>query len=399
MHPGGQDHQSRSLDISSSTLPEAVRAAADQARAEADRTEAEGRLSAGLVQALRTTGVFRMWAPTELGGTGVDPITAIATVEALATADASTGWCAMIGLTSGALAGLLPEAGARAVYSSGPDTIVGGTLAPSGTASITEGGYVVNGRWSFASGSLHSDWLFGGCALVQNGEPKLREDGRPEMRMIFMPTSELGILDNWDVMGLRGTGSNDFAATDVYVPEHLALALDTAPWAAGPLWRIPPLTLVFPPMAAVPLGIARAAIDELVALAADKVPYRSSRRLAERDTAQAMVAKAEAAVRSARAFVLEAVGDIWETAQREEPVSLQQRAIARLAGINAAHAAADAVDLCYEAGGATSIHTVSLLQRAFRDVHVATQSVVLSYTGWETVGRVLLGLEPDTPLL
>lgn len=104
-------------------------------------------------------------------------------------------------------------------------------------------------------------------------------------------------------------------------------------------------------------------------------------------------------MRSARAFVFDAVGDIWETVQREEPVSLPQRAIARLAGINAAHAAADAVDLCYQAGGATSIHAEGLLQRAFRDVHVATQSIVLSYTGWETVGRVLLGLDPDTPLL
>jgi len=380
-------------------MPEAVGAAARQARAEADRTEAEGRLSPGLVQALRDAGVFRMWVPTELGGTGVDPLTALTAVEALAAADASAGWCAMIGLTSGALAGLLPEAGSRAVYASGPDAIVCGTLAPSGTATITDDGYVVKGHWSFASGSLHSDWFFGGCVLLQEGEPKLREDGRPETRMVFMPTSKLGIVDNWDVMGLRGTASNDFTATDVLVPEHLALALGGAAWATGALWRIPPLTLVFPPMAAVSLGIARAAIDELVALAADKVPYRSNRRLAERDTAQAMVARAEAAARSARAFVFEAVADIWETVEREEAVSLQQRAMARLAGVNAAHAAADAVDLCYQAGGTTSIHAANPLQRAFRDVHVATQSVVLSYTGWETVGRVLFGLEPDTPLL
>ncbi len=378
---------------------DAVRAATTQARAEAELTEAEGRLSAGLVQALRDSGVFRMWVPTELGGSGVDPLTAIGAVEALATADASAGWCAMIGLTSGALAGLLPEAGARAVYEPGPDVIVGGTLAPSGTAAVTGDGYVVNGRWAFASGSVHSDWLFGGCVLIKDEQPLLRADGRPEMRMLFMPTSALEIVDNWDVMGLRGTASNDFTASELFVPEHLALALDTPPWPGGPLWRIPPLTLVFPPMAAVPLGIARAAITELVALAAEKVPYRSNRRLAERDTAQSMVARAEAAVRSARAFLFEAVRHIWDTVQREEPVSLQQRAVARLAGVNAAHAAADAVDLCYQAGGATSIQSGNLLQRAFRDVHVATQSVVLSYTGWETVGRVLLGLEPDTPLI
>ncbi len=148
-----------------------------------------------------------------------------------------------------------------------------------------------------------------------------------------------------------------------------------------------------------PLGIARAAIAELVELARVKTPYRSSRTLAERDVVQAMVAEAEAVTRSARAFLLETLDEMWLAARRGEEADLKQRALARLAALNASRAGCRAVDLCYEAAGTTSIHTASPLRRHFADVHTASQHVVLAFTGWETVGRVLFGLEPDTPLL
>ena len=387
----------------------AARALSGRIRELAPAIEAARTLPPELVDDLRRAGVFGMWLPRELSGAETSPDELVRVVEVLSEADGSTGWCAAVAAGFGAVAAFLPEEGAREMYGGGglrgpnarhSHAVTAGSLAPRGRAEAVDGGYRVTGRWSFGSGSLHADWLGGTCVLVdEGGAPVTLDDGRPDARLMFLPAADVTVADNWDVSGLRGTGSHDYSVDGAFVPARRTTPFSFQPWPAGPLWRMPPMSLFFAPLAAVPLGIARAAIGELTALAAEKTPYRSSRRLAERDVVQAMVAEAEAAVRSARAFLREALDEVWVATQLGEEVSLRQRALVRLAVLNASRAGCRAVDLCYEAGGATSIQATSPLQRQFRDVHAASQHVVLTFSGWETVGRVLLGLEPDTPLL
>ena len=377
----------------------AARALSGRIRELAPAVEAARTLPIDLVDDLRRAGVFGMWLPRELGGAEASPDEVVRVVEVLSEADGSTGWCAAVAVGTGALAAFVPEDGARDMYRTGHE-VTAGSFAPRGRAEAVDGGFRVTGRWSFGSGSLHADWLSGACVLVDGaGAPVTLDDGRPDARLMLFPAADVTVADTWDVSGLRGTGSHDYQVEGVFVPACRTTPFAFQPWPVGPLWRMPPMSLFFAPLAAVPLGIARAAIGELVALAGEKTPYRSARRLAERDVVQAMVAEAEAAVRSARAFLLEALEEVWVATQLGEEVSLRQRAVVRLAVLNASRAGCRAVDLCYEAGGATSIQATSPLQRQFRDVHAASQHVVLAFSGWETVGRVLLGLEPDTPLL
>ncbi|MDQ2826055.1 MAG: hypothetical protein M3Y04_03685, partial [Actinomycetota bacterium] len=249
-------------------------------------------------------------------------------------------------------------------------------------------------------GSTHADWLCGGCLVVDgDGEPVMTDHGRPDARLAFFPATAATIHDTWYTSGLRATASNDYEAEGLDIPATHAMTFAFEPWPAGPMWRMPPMPLFFSPLAAVALGIARGAVDDVVTLAAEKTPYRSSRRLAERDVVQSMVARAEAATRSARAFLLETLNGLAEAAVRGDTAGLHERAIARLAVVNAAQAGMAAVDLCFEAAGTTSLFLDHPLQRRHRDVHALGRHVVLAFPGLETVGRVLLGLEPDTPLV
>ncbi|MGI9023805.1 MAG: acyl-CoA dehydrogenase family protein [Acidimicrobiales bacterium] len=380
-------------------VPTAARQLGDAIRARATDIEAAGRLPGELVADLRATGVFGMWLPRELGGAEASPDDVVDAIEALAAADGSTGWCAAVGVGTNALGAYLPEDGARDIFSS-PATVTGGSFNPSGQATVTATGLRVSGCWGFGSGVRHSDWMGGACVVMDtSGAPVILESGRPDARMAFFRTADATIVDTWHVSGLRGTGSDDFAVTDLDIPLRHTMAFAFQPWPGGFLWRMPPMALFFAPMAAVPLGIARSAIDELVRLAAEKTPYRSSRRLAERDVVQSMVARAEAAVRSAGAFLREALDEVHAEARRGNDVTMRQRALVRLAVVNSAQAGVLAVDLCAEAAGSTSLFTTSPLQRHLRDVQAVRQHVVLAFPGLETVGRVLLGLEPDTPLL
>ena len=362
--------------------------------------EAAGRLPDEVVDGLRASGIPALWLPAELGGAEASPTEVVDAIATLSAADGSTGWCAAVAVGTNALAAYLPVDGAQKIFAR-PSTITGGSFNPTGRATMAaDGALRLSGRWGFGSGSSHADWLAGACLLVgDDGEPLTNEDGRPEARLVFFPAAAATILDTWHTSGLRGTASNDYEVDALDVPASHTTALPFTPWPAAPMWRMPPMPLFFAPLAAVALGIARGAVADLVALAQTKTPYRSSRRLAERDVVQSMAARAEAATRSARAFLLEALDGLRSAAEDGAESSLEERAIARLAVVNAAQAGMVAVDLCFEAAGTTSLFVDHPLQRRHRDVHAIGQHVVLAFPGLETVGRVLFGLEPDTPLL
>lgn len=367
---------------------EQVAKLAPAVRERAAEIEAARRLPPDLATAFAEAGLFRLVVPRSLGGLEVDAGQLFETIEQMSAADGSAGWCLMIGATTAVLAPLLPETAAKEIYGD-PEVVTGGALAPRGTGRGVEGGYRVTGRWPFASGIEHCTWLCGGF---------LTEDG--DFRMAYFPASDVEIIDTWDVSGLRGTGSHDMAVDDVFVPSDRAIALLTAtPRERGPLYRFPIFGLLGLSVAAVALGIARAAIDELTRLATEKTPTMSAQRLADRSATQSEVGRATAALLAARALSFDEAASASERAASGDEFDLGQRARLRLAAVQAARTAADVVDAMYDLGGGTSIYAGSPLQRQFRDVHAVTQHIVVAPATYELAGRVLLGVETDTFML
>ena len=367
---------------------------------EARAIEEQRRVPPALVTDLARAGLFRMLVPRDAGGLEVEPSVMLDVLEEIARGDGSAGWAVMIGATTGVIAAYLPEAATREIFSATPDGVTGGVFHPRGRATVVDGGYRVSGRWPLASGCQHCAWLLGGCMVVEGGKPRLREGGAPEARMMIFPAGAVTILDTWNVSGMRGTGSHDIAVEDVFVPAERSVWFSTDPVRrGGPLYAFPVFGLLALGIAAVALGIARGAIDDLLELAGAKIPTGSRRPLAERSATQATVARASALVAASRAHLHATVDEVWQAAASGAAVTLEQRARLRLAATQTVRDAAKAVDLAYECGGATSIYADSPLQRRFRDVHVATQHILVAPATYELAGRVLLGLPTDTEML
>lgn len=384
--------------MSQSSLLVVVHELAPRIRAAALQIEQGRRLLPELAVELAQQGLFRMCVPQALGGLEVDAATLVRVIEATAIADGSTGWCVMIGATSGMTAAYLPAAAGRTMYAT-PTAIAGGVFAPMGKAIQVDGGYRVSGRWSFASGCQHCDWLMGGCVIIEDGKPRMLPAGVPETRMMLFPAGAAEVHDTWDVAGLRGTGSHDIRVHDLFVPAEFSVSFTLdRPQYPGRLYAFPVFGLLALGIAGVALGIARRAIDELCGLATDKTPTGSRRKLVDRAVVQMQVAQAEAQLRAARALVFDTIDDSWQAAATA-PLDLTARALLRLAATHATATAAQVVDLMYSAGGGSAIYAHHPLQRCLRDVHVATQHMMVAQPTYELTGRVLLGVETDTTLL
>jgi alkylation response protein AidB-like acyl-CoA dehydrogenase len=285
---------------------------------------------------------------------------------------------------------------ARAIFAPA-DAIACGVFAPMGRARRVDGGFRVSGRWPVASGCEHSRWRTGG-AIVEGDAPLA--SGAPDVRTMIFPAADAHVVDTWDVSGLRGTGSHDIEVKDVFVPAEMSYSLVTdRPRHTAAIYALPVFGFLAAGVAAVTIGIARSAIDAFVALAKAKQPMGAKRSIAHREIVQLSVARAEAKVRAARAGLRDALGEVEAEVSARGTASLKGRAHFRIASVHAAAEAAAAVDLVYEAGGGTSIYAKSPLQRAFRDVHVATQHVMVSATTATLAGRILLDVETDTSML
>lgn len=376
----------------------AARALASELRERAPELEAARRLPHDLSSRFAESGFYRMCAPAAYGGLELPPHVTMETIELLARADGAPAWVVFIGATSGTTLALLPESTARAVFAEPGTTMIAGVFAPRGKATVVDGGYRVEGQWQWGSGTQNADWILAGCQILRDGEPERTAGGAPRPRMMLLPAADVEFLDTWYVSGLAGTGSTDFAVRDRFVPEGFAPGLGIDGPLDRPLYRFPQFGLLGMGIAAVALGLARAAIDELVALADGKTPSGSARPLAARGGAQSEVARAEASLRSARAFYYEAIESAWQEAQ-EGSLSVDRRRDIRLATTHATHAAAEAVDRMYHLGGGSSVYLRSPLQRIFRDVHVATQHMMVGPATWELTGRLLLGVDTDVSQL
>jgi alkylation response protein AidB-like acyl-CoA dehydrogenase len=365
------------------------------ARELAPETERQRRLADDLVSRLRTSGLMLAGAPPEVGGLELAPGVALRCAEEIARGDASAGWCVSIAATSSLLAAYL-SAESRDELFDDPQRIAAGVWAPRGKARPADGGVVVSGRWAYCSGITHAAVFFAGCIVDDGRDPN---GAKPTPRVIAIPHDELEIVDTWHTLGLRGTGSHDAVADEVFVPTARVFSLLDGPVLDRPLYRFPIFGYFALSIGAAALGNARGTIDELAALAARKVGQGSTRTLAQRSATQAAVAAAESSLRAARAMYYEAIEASWEAAQEEEPVSVARRTDLRLAATHAVRTSADVVRAMYDLGGGTAIYDDSPLQRRFRDAHTATAHFQVNAASREVPGRILLGQQADSALL
>ncbi|MCA1645487.1 MAG: acyl-CoA dehydrogenase family protein [Chloroflexi bacterium] len=378
----------------------AFRPALEQAAAQ---IEHDRRLPATLVEALFDAGLFTMLLPAALGGAELDLPTFIRAVEEIARADASVAWC--IGQANGLAAYMayLDSVTAREVFAHGRTILANGPGEGNrpGRALEVDGGYLVTGRWLFASGIGHATWLLAICHLVlADGRPHVDPDGKPAVRLMLIPKSSATLHDVWHVSGLRGTGSQGFSVTDLFVPASYVI------WFAreqctqsGPLYLFSNNGIFGPAFGSVALGLAQTSLASIVDFAAGKVPRGMERSIRENATVQAAVATAHARLGAARTYLHQILDEVWQAVARDHVLQVDQQVAVRLAATHATHEAAAVVDTAYSLAGSNAIFEDRPFERRFRDVHAVTQQLQGRHAHYEHVGKYLLGLEPQTTFL
>lgn len=366
-------------------------------RARRDEIENDRRLPRDVVDALCDTGLFALELPRAIGGMEAEPADVLRAIEAVSRADGSTGWCAALAIANNGASGFMKEAGAREVFAD-PTAPCAGVFAPTGGAVRVDGGVRVTGRWQFSSGITHCDWVWVGCLVMENAQPRMTPTG-PEIIYVAMPTHAIEVQDTWFVSGLCGTGSNDLSANDVFVPEQRIFMIgDPAGLRPEPLYHMPPIGWFVSHVAAVGLGIARGALDELLTLAQTKLPTFSTAVLADKPVAQIELARAEASLAAARAFLYETIDDLWRTVRAGNPATLRQIALNRMATTHAAEVATSVARTAGVLAGGGAIFKTSALQRHVRDADALAHHFTVAPHVWEDAGRVLLGRSPTAPM-
>jgi len=366
---------------------DAARKLAPQIRSAADEIDAARELPRPLFEALADAGLFHLAVPRAIGGGEIDFPTYVEVIEEIGRADASTGWAVNQGAIFGTYAARMPRGIARAIWIDAPRSVVANTPAPTATAVVAPGGYRVSGRQGFSTGCRHASWVAAHAQVVENGQSVAR--------YFFVPVSEAELLDTWHVRGMRGTGTHHFAVSDVFVPaERTVLSATAKLLEDGPLYKIPRTLAFASGDAAVALGMARSCLDVFIELAGAKTPRAMQGLLRDQSMTQVSVGQAEAALRTGRAFLMETVRDIWGEALAGA-VSLERRAVLRLATTHGIRLAAQVIDTVYSAAGATAAYEGNLIQRHFQDIHVITQHLQGRMAHYELVGRHWLGLPID----
>jgi len=358
----------------------------------ADEAERDRRMPRRAAEAMARAGLYRVAAPRRVGGAECEPAEQIETIETIAAADGSVGWNLMIGIEVMGFLGAALKPDLAAKLFADPDLIISGALNPCGVATPVPGGYRITGQWPFGSGCHNAQYFWGQCQVRdKDGNPP--EDGAPTLREALLTQDEFEILDTWHVSGMRGSGSHDVAANDVFVPEERMTAVFFEPTQEeGTLFKLPPFTRLAYNKIGVSTGIARSAIDRFVELASTHRRRASGVALQDRPDVQIAVAEAETRLRSARAFVFDAVGQVWDAIEAGREATSEARALVHLACSNAATQSIRAVDLVCEVAGTSAIFESGPLERCQRDVRVVPQHITVSPQWNTSAGRVLLGL-------
>jgi alkylation response protein AidB-like acyl-CoA dehydrogenase len=377
------------LDATDTDLLRRARELGRELDAAAEEIEGRRELPEAIVEALVERGLFRLLLPRTLGGAELRPAAYVLVIEEVAKHDASTAWC--LGQACGCTmtSAHLDPAVAREIFGGKRGIVAWGPPGPA-EARAAPGGYRLTGTWSFASGSHHATWLGAHVAILDsNGAPQLRPDGGPVVRTLLFPKASASFSDIWHVIGLRGTGSDSYTVTDLFVPEKYTVLRDNAakPHQPGLLYASG--------FAGVALGIARSTLDAFVELARDKVPRGAKRTLRDNNVVQAQVSQSEARLCGARTFLLSSLDEIWRDVAGSGRLTMDHNTTIRLASTWAIHQARDVVDMAYHAAGATAIFESNPFERRFRDIHTVIQQYQGRQTHFETVGQALLGLEPE----
>ena len=393
-------------DVDAQPAVQAAAALRPVIRGYREEIEREQRLPKELVAQFHAAGFYSLVIPRELGGLQADPLTYLRIVELLAEAAGSVGWN-LANNSIGQLVTLgLPDEGVHEVYAHGADTVIAGTAVQGGGRAIpVDGGYRVTGRWPFGSGCQESSWMLGSFQILDGSEPRRSPDGASvHWRGVFQ-RSEAQVVDgSWDVTGLRGTGSFDWTVDDVFLPErrtmvHAGVPLDNqwSRWPGMP-YALPAQAWVGPHHSAVITGIARAGINALIELAAEKTPRGRTGRLCENPQVQDAVGRADAILNAGRVYRSAMIAELWNTIAAGRETTREQRARCRLAAVYATDSARQAMDLMYRHGGSTSFERESRLAECWRDLHVVGQAVTLSPEWYPIGGRVYLGMDPGPRL-
>jgi alkylation response protein AidB-like acyl-CoA dehydrogenase len=367
--------------VATSPLGQAARALVPLIDEHGDCADREGRLHDDVVDAFHRDGLYQMWVPEVLGGSELDPPHSLETLEIASYGDPSAGWVLMAScLAIGTAGSYLADDAVAELWANGRRPVIAGQGTRPGTAVPHEDGFLVSGSWSFASGLLHGTHIHTLAVISTTGEP----------RIFVVPVEKASLLGNWDVLGLRGTGSIDYTLDNVYVPDSYShFAVVDEPLRGGALYRVGIIGFAAMCHSGWALGVGRRLLDELGALVHDKAGRAGAR--AGSETFHQDYARAEATLRAARALVFEAWGDAWETLRAGERMSVRQHTLVRLALTNATNALAAVSEFVYLAGGTTALRR-GTIQRLVRDVHAGTQHVTSSPAVWATCGRELVGL-------
>ncbi|MDA0351769.1 MAG: acyl-CoA dehydrogenase family protein [Chloroflexi bacterium] len=372
---------------------EAARRLAPRIRAAGDQIEADRQLPAAIADAMAEAGLFTLLTPAEHGGSDVDPLTAIRAVEQIGRADGSAGWLATNSSYEAALLGWLSPGTIEEMRSEDQNLRMAGAIQPQGTGYAVDGGYRATGHWNFVSGIVHANWVSVGVFVLDGpGGERLRDGhGDPLTRVLFVPPESGRIVDHWDTMGMRGTGSHDFVIDDAFVRADRTMRNDERPFATSPRYRLP-----FSQMwgwclhGGNAVGIARGALDDLHTLAQYNASKVTPALLRDRAHVQLAVGEAEAVVRAARAFLFDAVGAAWDAASNGAPDFAARDREARLALTHTVHEAGRAVGILYDAVGTPAIFRANRIERAYRDLQVMKHHIAASRRHYETIGASML---------
>jgi alkylation response protein AidB-like acyl-CoA dehydrogenase len=386
--PSGDGRPHRTPDVL-----ERARALRPLIEAHADAAERQGELTDEVVAAITEAQLWGIGTPRVVGGLEVTPVEAIKVIEAVSYADGSTGWVLMASvLATGTGGAYLGDSAVEEIFAGGRVPVIEGQGQPNGKAIVDKGGYVLSGHWSYGSGVKHCEYVHTGAVVYeQNGSPRLR-DGGPEVRIFVLPREQVSFEANWDVLGLRATGSIDYSIEPTFVPEdYTHITLTETPRRGGSLYR-----LGIPGFGAIchsgfALGVGRRVLDELAGLVQAGVARPG--QLADSEIFHAEYARAEAQYRAARAFVFEAWHDVQVTLSADEPLTTRQKTLIRLALNHVTTTVADVCRFAYIAGGGLSLRE-SRIQRLFRDMHSGTQHGSVAVSVLRHCGRELAGVAP-----
>ncbi len=363
----------------------------------ADEIERTRRIPEPLLGRLHDSRLFRMLLPRSAGGDQTEPSVYVAAVEEIARHDASVGWNVFVANSSALIAAFLEPAANSAIYGD-PRSLIAWGPPNASRAKAVDGGYRVTGQWDFASGCRQARWIGAHCHVVEaDGSLRLNRFGRPTVRTLLLPAQEATLLDTWKTIGLRGTASDSYSVDDVFVPEAFSSTREdpTLRRERGPLYAFTMPGLYACGVSAVAFGIARAMLSEFIALASRKAP-RNLARLADNAVVQSDVARAEARLGSARAYLIETLDAICARADDVAPIEVADRALVRLACTNAIQGATEVADFAYKSAGVDAIFPGSgPFERRFRDMHTLSQQIQARTAHFEAVGQILLGVPPE----